>query len=187
MKKRRPKAYMTFRERFGWRYRKSLLSDWIVVKTKPNQERYAARHIRRQGHACLCPYITEEGSTREKPLFTAHIFVLGPDWYYLKSTYGVVSPIMFGDQPARMPKKAMRDILRRCGEDDVITIKAERFTAGQQVRFKRGAWEGWTGIFKGFGKDSKKRVRIMLRMLGGEHELEFDRGDITAQSKDAKS
>lgn len=168
-----------------WRpRRKRVLSDWMVVKTKPHQERYAAKNVRRQGHACIAPFVTEEDSRKEVPLFAGFIFVQGPAWHYLKGTYGVVYPIMMGDKPALMPLREMRDILRRVGEDDVITIKAEKFSPGQHIKFRRGAWLGYKGVYnKAVGKN---RVRILLRLLGGQHELEFDRGDITADDTEGK-
>lgn len=163
---------------------KRVLSDWMVVRTKPNQERYAAKNVKRQGHECVCPFITEEGGKKEVPLFTGHIFVRGPDWYYLKNTYGVLYPVMMGSTPALMPLKEMRELLKRLGMDDVITLKAEKFSPGETVKFRRGAWLGHRGVYN---KDvGKQRVRILLTLIGGQHELEFDRADITKDSPDGE-
>lgn len=157
---------------------KPVLSDWIVVRTKPNRERYAAKNVRRQGYKALCPFLKEEGQYREVPLFAGHIFVQGPAWYYLKSTYGVLYPIMLGPSPARMPLKEMRALLKQSGEDDVITIGLEKFSKGQVIKFRRGAWIGHTGVYsKAAGAD---RVRVLLMLFGGQHEKEFARDDITA-------
>lgn len=172
MERIRPRKYLR-------RRRKPLLSDWMVVRTKPNKERYAAKNVRRQGHEVFCPFLREQDKFKEVPLFAGFIFVRGPDWYYLKSTYGVQYPIMIGASPARMPLKEMRALLKQGGEDDVITLGLEKFSKGQAIKFRRTAWLGHIGVYNSrvVGKD---RIKILLALFGGHHEIECDPGDITA-------
>jgi transcription antitermination factor NusG len=182
MKRVRLKTLQVYLRRTRRRKQKPVLSEWIVVKVKSRRERYAARNVTRQGHECFVPYIRHEGRSREEPLFPGFIFVRGPQWYYLKSTYGVLSPIMQGAEPARMPIAQMKELLKMTDKEGVITIEREKFVPGQEVTFKTGAWQGHWGVY--IRAVSKDRVRVLLSLLGGKHELEFAHSEITAaQSK----
>lgn len=155
-----------------------VLSTWIVVRVKQGRERYAARNVRRQGHRAFAPYVGEEDTIRQEALFPGYIFVEGPDWYYLQSTYGCLYPLMMGDDPAYMPIKEMRKLLKAADEEGVITIGKEKFTPGQHVKVKLGAWQGFEGVY--IRGTPQQRVRVLFKLLGGEHELEFNRTDITS-------
>jgi len=79
--------------------------------------------------------------------------------------------------PGLMPIKAMRELRKSAGEDDVIRLKAARFRNGEKVQFRNGPWKGWTGVFR--QTVGQNRVLVLLQILGGEHALEFHHEDIT--------
>lgn len=157
---------------------RELLSWWFAVRVKHGRERYARRNVERQGHKVWVPWVHEEGRPREQPLFPGYIFVLGPAWYYLQATYGVLYPIMMGDVPARMPKREMSAFMKAADREGVITIKREKFVKGQAVRVKQGSWHGVVGSY--IKASGTERVRVLFELLGGIHELEFDRTAITS-------
>lgn len=160
---------------------KQLLSAWIAVRVKSNQERFARKHIERQGQKVFIPWILWEGDKREQPLFPGHIFVLGPQWYYLQTTPGVLAPIMMGDAPALMPMREMKALLKRCDREGVITIPKEPdevFAPGQRIRGKKGPWQGQLGVY--IRASNASRVRVLFNLLGGKYELELDHSEITA-------
>lgn len=158
-----------------------VMSEYFVVRVKAGRERYAARNVRQQGYETFIPFIVEEDKTREQPLFPGHIFVKGPQWFYLRNTYGVLHPIMMGDRPAYMPLREMRELMRACDREGVITVQREKFTEGQKVEIKQGSWQGHIGVYT--RASSKDRVRVLLKLLGGEHELEFHHSHITAATQ----
>lgn len=162
---------------------KPVLSLWIAVRVKAGRERYAAYNVRRQGFKCFMPFIYEEGRPREQPLFPGYIFVEGPQWYYLQSTYGCLYPIMMGNEPAYMPRKEMKKLMAMADKEGVITIPKEKFVKDQKVVLKKGAWKGHAGVY--IRASAKDRVRVLLQLLGGKHELEFNHSDITAAEPEA--
>lgn len=152
-----------------------VLSDWMVVKVKPKRERYARRMIEQRGGRVFIPFIIEDGHKYEKPLFPGYIFVQGPHWYYLLQTPGVRGPIMMGVKPALMPLREMRRLQRACDKEGLVIVKEERLTPGARVRIKNGAWQGHWGVYI----TGEQRVRVLLSFLGGQHEFEFARSDVT--------
>lgn len=165
----------------------------MAVRVKAGRERYAARNVRNQGHDVFMPFVEQEGRLRDEPLFPGYIFVLGPEWFYLQSTYGVANVIMMGEDPARMPIKEMKVLLKAANKEGVITVQREKFKKGQQIKVKRGSWQGHVGVYiRGYVNASKiERIKALFKILGSDHELEFDRASITSadglQGKDFKS
>lgn len=154
---------------------KKVLSEWMVVKTKPNQERYAAKNVRRQGHVAFTPFIRDERD-RESPLFPGHIFVKGPAWWYLKNTYGVVGPIMIGAEAAYVSLKEMKVLLAAAGEDDVIELYRPKLSKGMGVVISHGAFDGFIAQIVDLPK--KDRVKVLFRMLGKEVSMELSSRDV---------
>lgn len=174
----RTKTLKAYIRRVRGRKPKRVLSEWFAVRVKQGRERYAAMNVRKRGGTPFVPYVLHEGKYREQPLFPGYIFVLGPQWYYLQVTPGCLYPIMMGDSPACMPLKEMRALHKSCDKEGVILIPREKFTKGQRVRFRKGAWQGHLGVY--IRQSGANRVRVLLSLLGGNHELEFNHSDITA-------
>lgn len=168
------------------RHSRPVLSEWFVVRTKTGRERHAAVSVRRKGHRAFAPFVADQvrGHHRESPLFPGFIFVHGQQWYYLKATEGVLAPVMMGLIPAYMPITEMMALIRAAGEDDLIdTIAREKLPINEQVRVRTGPWSGHWGKF--VGMKSRDRVRLLMTVLGAQHELEFDRSEVTTKPTDA--
>lgn len=149
----------------------------MAVRVKQGKERYALRNVLRQGHRAIVPFVVEEDRPREQPLFPGYIFVQGPEWYYLQSTYGCLYPIMMGGSPAFMPLKEMKDILSMVDKEGTIPLPAEKFRKDQAVTIKRGSFKGFSGLY--IRASGKRRVEVLLQLLGGKHVVEFQRSWIT--------
>lgn len=170
---------------------KRVLSDWMVVRVKHNRERYARRNVERQGGKVFIPWIWEEGDRAEQPLFPGHIFVQGPAWYYLQNTYGVLGPILMAGEPAYMPLKEMRAIMKAGDKEGVITIKRQKpvevredFVKGQRVTGQKGPWQRQIGVY--IRDVGQERVRVLFRLLGANHEIELKRAEVTAAPPEEK-
>lgn len=154
-----------------------VLSNWMAVRVQNNRERFARRKIEDAGGNVFVPWIMDEGALYETPLFPGYIFVEGPEWYYLKTTQGVLHPIMMGDSPAFMPIREIKALMKACGREGIISLKAEKFSPGDTVRVKKGAWQGHWGVYIQASKAD--RVRVLFQILGGRHEIEFHRTNVT--------
>lgn len=155
---------------------KRVLSDWMAVRVKAGRERYAKRNIERQGHKVFAPFVQDEGTNRILPLFPGYIFVQGAQWHYLRSTYGVLYPIMMGPSAAYMPLQQMKDLLGMADDEGTITIAREKFKRGQKIKVRKGPFKDFVGVYI---QGTRERVRLMLQLLGATHELEFDRSAVT--------
>ena len=143
---------------------------WIVAITQPNRENWALENIERQHYQFYFPKVLERIKTgrrltefRARPLFPRHVFVYIVDkWHSLLSTHGVRSVIMFGETLATVPE---RDINRiRAMEDEMGMVVLPQFHEGQEVRFRKGALTGQTGIYQ--GQSSQDRCKVLMAYLG---------------------
>jgi transcription antitermination factor NusG len=168
-------------KQFNLRLRKRpkvVLSNWLVVKTKPNHERYAAKNVKRQGHKTFVPFLRDERG-RESPLFPGIIFVEGPEWYYLKSTYGALGPVMMGQLPGYVPIREMKSLLKMAGEDDVIEPEVPKVRKGMMVKFTSRSFDGL--FAKIIDLPKKDRVTLLFSILGKDVTIEVDRRDISTK------
>lgn len=167
---------------------KIVLSPWFVVRVKSGRERWARRMIERAGGDVFLPWVLEEGSTKEKPLFPGFAFVKGPAWYYLLSTPGVLAPLMVGEEPAFVSIRdfeALRDI---AGPAELIDVARERILVGDRVRVIKGPLQMLWGVVQGHSRgDGLDRVSVLFKILGREFEVPVNRKDVTVQPHGGKA
>lgn len=153
---------------------------WVVARTQPRRERWAAENITRQG---ACPYMPRYSELapsptisgrlirKELPLFPSYIFVKLMDgrWRFLLGTFGLMGLIMGTDGPTRVPEHVIAELRKREGPDGMIRlppapVKRSRFTAGKAIRVIRGPFQGRVGIYQ--GSTAAERERVLLNVLG---------------------
>lgn len=150
---------------------------WIVAKTKPSRDFWAAENVARQGYAFYLPkiYVRNRRYARAEPLFPSHLFVLvdGP-WRFLLSTFGVSGVMLSGDNPAVVPAKELDRVRALEGPDGFIELPGhgEKFKNGEQVRVVAGPLEGRVGIYQ--GQSSRERVMVLLDLLGRKTTVLID-------------
>lgn len=154
--------------------------QWLVACTKPQQERWAAENVKRQGYAYWLPMTLAKASGRKPPepvcLFPRYLFVgtTGP-WRSLLGTFGIHSLVMWGDKPARLPRVTFDEMRDREGPDGLIYLPnspGSRFKRGETLRINEGPLIGYTGIC---AEDSgPRRVRILLDFLGRASTVSVD-------------
>lgn len=153
---------------------------WVVARTQPRRERWAAENIKRQGaqpympcYSELAPSPTVPGRLvlKELPLFPSYIFISLKDgrWRFLLGTFGLMGLIMGTDGPTHVPEHVIGELKRREGPDGLIRLppppaKHSRFTPGGSVRVTRGAFQGRVGIYQ--GSTAAERERVLLNVLG---------------------
>lgn len=142
---------------------------WIVARTKPNREQWAAENVARQGYIPYLPKVMVQRKrlAQAQPLFACYLFVqTSGAWRFLLGTFGVSGIVTIGDTPATIANKIIDD-LRAREIDGCIELPLEQkepFATGAQLRVKGGLFSGYQGIYAGM--DPRARVKVLLDFLG---------------------
>jgi len=159
---------------------------WFAVQLKPNSFRIAERALIRQDFRVFCPKtkstIIKFGKPRiqVKSLFSGYLFVqlneAQPSWRTISNTYGV-SRIIADPHgvPSYLTHRFMRGLLKRCDEEGFI-LPPPTLNPGDPVRLARGPFSAFLAKVERI--DERKRVWILLDILGGAREVEVQLNDL---------
>jgi len=123
---------------------------WLVIYTKPRQEKKLAERLTQLGYEVYCPTqrIKKRWSDRwkwiDQPLFTSHLFIqINPEHrdaiYYVP---GFVRFIFWLKRPAQVRPEEI-DILKRWLNDfEFETFSFENYKVGQCVKMLSGPLQG---------------------------------------------
>jgi transcriptional antiterminator RfaH len=146
-------------------------STWIVARTKPSRERWAAENVANQGYDYYFPKIFQvrKNIARAEPLFPCYLFIkTDGSWRVLLSTFGISSVVVFGNSPATVSQQIIDNFKARetdgCVELPALEECAARFKEGERVRIKEGLFSGHVGVYQ--GQDPKQREKVLLDFLG---------------------
>lgn len=146
---------------------------WLVAKTKPQRELWAAENAQRQGFNCYLPQTAPpERAPKQKArahfLFPRYLFVYTEGrWRCLLSTFGIAGLVMAGECPAVMPPREIERIKAREDEHGLVRLAqapTARFKEGDAVRVREGTFSGFTGIYA--NHSSHDRVKVLIEYLG---------------------
>jgi transcriptional antiterminator RfaH len=153
---------------------------WAVAQTESRREHVARMFLMREQFETYMPRIKRQG--RMEPLFPAYIFIRVVDvWYRARWTIGVTRIIMDGERPARLADEIVNSIRGREIDGVIVLPRAPHFRSGQQVRIRKGAFEGLVGIYDGMaGVD---RERVLLNLLGRKVPVVLPARDVIAMEK----
>lgn len=149
-------------------------TQWLVAHTKPQQERWAAENLRRQGYDYYLPVTLSKTKTSKTPsevcLFPRYIFVKTTGaWRSLLGTFGLSGVVMTGERPSILPTSVVERLKSCEGKDGIVYLPetpASRWKAGDTLRVTEGPLFGRTAIC---AEDSgPTRVRILLEFLGSQ-------------------
>ena len=107
---------------------------WLAVHTKPQTEALAEYHLRRQGYRVVAPWYSVEvirnrrlGRER-RPWFPRYLFV-GLDRDHavapINSTIGVSTVLYCGEEPIKVPRQIIDELLGRLDFDQRIVLPSE--------------------------------------------------------------
>jgi transcriptional antiterminator RfaH len=147
------------------------MGRWIVARSHPSREAWAAEQCTRQGFSVFLPRILElngHGARRAalaKALFPSYLFIeIEQRWRPLLSTFGIRSVVMRGEAPDIVPLGVIEQLRRRQDPDGFIELpKRQR---GDRIRIRRGPFAGHQGLVAGMS--AHERVRVLLGVLGGQ-------------------
>lgn len=155
-----------------------ILSDWFVVRTQTNRERWAAENVARAGYTYYLPELMEpirivrggvrRRELRARPLFPAYLFAQAEhgQWHALLRSFGVVGLVQgAGGFPAMMRGNAIA-LIKALERDGVIELpkSATGFQPNQPVRITSGAYAGFTGLIQ--GNSASERIQVLLDYMG---------------------
>jgi len=144
---------------------------WIVLRSHPQRENFAAECVRQQGYTVFLPRVLEysgRGGHRfalAKPLFPSYLFVgIESRWRPLLSTFGVAAVIMAGESPGVVPPAVIEQLRTRLDVDGFVRLpKRQR---GDHVEIVRGPFTRHTGLY--LGMSAGDRMRVLLSVMGGQ-------------------
>jgi transcriptional antiterminator RfaH len=151
-----------------------LKPEWLVVRTKPRQERVAVCHLSQREVEPYCPLFLEppwhlrapKGPT---PLFSGYIFVrCNPHLQLNAVSYcpGVLHLVRFDREPATV-EQTIIDALKAREADRGYVVPTELelgIEDGRKVRVMAGPLEGMEGVFRGYLRGGQ-RARVLMEFL----------------------
>ena len=156
---------------------------WYCARTKPKHEHIAAAHLRKNLNLeVFQPHLRVERATRRgvmrvlEPLFPCYVFVrcvVEECLDEIQFVNGVHSLVHFGRRIPAVPNSIVEE-LRECFEtEDTMTVP-DRISPGDEVTVGEGAFSGMRAYVLRL-MPAKKRVQILLDVLGGPTPVEVDR------------
>jgi transcriptional antiterminator RfaH len=109
-------------------------------------------------------------------LFPGYLFVLvEAQWYCARWSPGVISLIMDGITPARLPQNAIDEIRRR-EVGGLIELERQGIKRGDKVRILRGPFKDHLAIYS--DSRSRDQVEVLLQLLGGAQRATLESLDV---------
>ena len=154
---------------------------WLVVNARPNQERIAVEHLRRQEFDPYCPMVgklvrhARKSEVKPRPLFPGYLFVRSDPsqgrWRAILSTIGVRQLVRFGDRVGHIDD-GLIEALRQSERDGLIVAPVQRYSLGQSVEIKLQAFDGVVGQILAI--DEASRITVLVDMMRRRVKLQVD-------------
>ena len=162
---------------------------WYCARTKPKHEHIAAANVRKNlGLEVFHPRLRIERATQRgvmrvvEPLFPCYIFVrclLEENCGAIRHTSGIGNLVHFGQKIPTVPDSIIEE-LRDCFEaDDPMTVE-DRISPADEVIFVDGAFTGMRAFVLRV-MPAKKRVQVLLEVLGGPTPVEVERSALVLE------
>lgn len=159
---------------------------WYCARTKPKHEHIAAAGLRKNLNLeVFHPQLRIERATQRgvmrviEPLFPCYIFVrcvIAEKLSEIRHSNGVSSLVHFGDKIPKVADFIIEDLKECFGAEDTMTIE-NRLSPGDEVIVADGAFTG-ANAYVLRNMPARKRVQILLDILGRPTPVEVDRGSV---------
>jgi transcriptional antiterminator RfaH len=156
---------------------------WLVVRTKPRQERVAVRHLEEREVEPYCPLYLEppwhpRAPKGPVPLFNGYVFVRCDPVSRLNAVSycpGVMHVVRFDRrlatvEPAVIEALRMREAARGYVVPDEL---AHGIKKGRRVRVMAGPLKDMEGVFQGYLR-GRERARVLMEFLRRRGAVEVD-------------
>jgi transcriptional antiterminator RfaH len=160
--------------------------QWYLVYAKPRQETVARLNLERQGYNVYLPLVRQPRRHKGRPIsvvapmFPRYLFIQldkhTDNWGPIRSTFGVVSIVRFGQAAAAVPNDLIALLRSREDESGIQVLPMEQYRQGAKVRITAGGFAGYEGIF--VARSGHDRVTVLLEVLGRHTRAKVDLGVI---------
>ena len=158
----------------------SLDKKWFVAQIKPNSYHTAIQNLERQVFETFLPKMGITQRQKNKfvvknvYVFPGYMFVcFDPqiiNWPKINSTYGVSKVLASNKKPSEISSDLILELKNRYEINSNPTQK-EKLQKGDSIKFYSGPFTDL--IAKVEGVDEKKRIWILLELMGGYHRLKL--------------
>jgi transcription antitermination factor NusG len=156
---------------------------WLVVRTKPKQERAASELLRHRALDVYCPRVLEPRTHRRSPagpmpLFPSYVFaraVAREHYSAVHYCHGVNGILRFGERLAAVEEEFIAMLKERAGERGYLVFGQVRkpLVKGSRVQVQAGPLAGYEGIVAQY-LPAAERVRLLLKLVSGTRRVEVD-------------
>ena len=160
---------------------------WLLVRTKPKQERLAADFLEQRGIQVYCPRVLEprthlRAARNPVPLFPAYLFArcaVEESFSAIGFCPGVSGPVRFGERLAAVDDRDIALLRRREEGKGYLVLSSLRKppVAGSRVNVVRGPFSGMEGLVEQY-LPSQERVRLLLKVVSGSWRAQVDANDV---------
>jgi transcription antitermination factor NusG len=160
---------------------------WLVVRTKPKQERAVIEALQGRDLEAYLPRVLEprrhrHGPLGPVPLFPSYVFArCVPRDRYSAVNYcpGANGLLRFGERIAAVEDEFIAQLHDRAGERGYLVMADARHrpVKGARARIVRGPLAGIEGIVERY-LPARDRVRLLLKMVTAVRSVDVDAGDV---------
>lgn len=156
---------------------------WLVIYTKPRQEKKLAERLQQAGYTVYCPTqrIKKRWSDRwkwiEQPLFTSHIFIqIDPERrdaiYFVP---GFVRFLFWLKRPAQVRPKEIETLKRWLNDFAPESMTLQKLEPGQRTTLLSGPFQGQEGVVK---EMKSERAQLFLEELEILIEVDLTKNEL---------
>jgi transcription antitermination factor NusG len=119
----------------------AMFAEWFVVRSKPGQVARALSNLKRQNYESYAPKCFDPLTRKHSYLFVDYLFVKMPftaQWRSIRSTYGVLEIVVFGECPATITQEEINRLRDRENDLGVIEMPSDPFVLDEGLRVKSG-------------------------------------------------
>jgi transcription antitermination factor NusG len=166
-----------------------LQGRWLVVRTKPRQERAALHHLGHRNVEAYCPMYLEPSWNRRAtsspvPMFSGYIFThCSHEVHPNAVSYcpGVAHLVRFERRPATVSQQVIDELKRREGERGFVMPPEIEvgIKLGSKVMVMAGPLSGMEGIFRGYLR-GRERAQVLMEFLRQHNLVEVDTEHLAA-------
>ena len=156
---------------------------WLVIYTKPRQEKKLAERLQQAGYTVYCPTqrMKKRWSDRwkwiEQPLFTSHIFIqIDPERrdaiYFVP---GFVRFLFWLKRPAQVRPKEIETLKRWLNDFAPESMTLQKLEPGQRTTLLSGPFQGQEGVVK---EMKPERAQLYLEELQILIEVDLTKNEL---------
>lgn len=150
-------------------------SGWLVIKTRPRQERRASENLKNQSFKVYLPLILEQKIVRGKrkenasAMFPGYLFVESENawqsFHKIKSTYGVASVLQFGNRIPLVLDEHL-EAIRKLEQHSLVSAPTNAPAPGDEIEVIQGPFAGFSARVLELKGDA--RCVVLLNWVNGQ-------------------